>query len=641
MLLQMERQAVQTNGLLQTAKASIKSTPRIFSFFADGIYGNKKVAVLRELVANAVDAHVMAGKPNTPVRVKLPTTDDPTVMVSDEGIGMSSDFMLNDFMRYTEASTKTQSNDQIGAFGVGSKSPLAIVDQFTIISTHNGLRSTYVVFKDEDLIPSIGLLAQEQTSDDNGVTIMFAPDDLIGWEDAAKQALSYFNPLPVGCELTPPQYVAQDETWGIRAQQGNPGVIMGGIYYPVDPANFDYDTRSTAIFRYGIDLVMPIGSCSVALSREALSYDEATKASIKLALRQAEASVVEKISTMFDQYPTLFEAKLALAKELTQAGPRAQFLRENARYKGEKLDPWVRTSEPVMRWVIETRRKGIGAQAYSRAALHFDPAKTDLIVNDGCDKPVARLIHNFGNRYRDKIILVVLKDELHHLGEIPRQYYKLLSELEAPPPVKRERRETIRWYQPNRYYSGDSLLRSSYRDAIEGVVPENLILVESDSFNIGYLASIWGSGLIQRNEIAIVNKSDLRKIKGLRRIEDVFPERLKAALAETQGLPEYLALSRERCLSSIFQLLNTHRDALGQLTKAQQSRPFGKIVDLYDTYMANQPSTKLARWVEPKLPPRVNPQRLVDAIEPKAKTLLNMLSYRSSPDQVRLLLEFI
>src|SRR3546814_17913309 len=82
---------------------------------------------------------------------------------------MSHEFMMTSFMAYTDGSTKDQSNDQIGGWGIGSKSPFSYTDQFVLVSVHDGVRSVYSVFKDEDSIPAIALLSQEETTDANGV----------------------------------------------------------------------------------------------------------------------------------------------------------------------------------------------------------------------------------------------------------------------------------------------------------------------------------------------------------------------------------------------------------------------------------------------------------------------------------------
>jgi len=108
MLLQAEDRTVATSGVMQVARATIKTSPKIFNFFEKQTYSNVPRTICRELVANAVDSHVMAGKPELPAEVWLPTLLDPVFRVRDQGLGMNHDFVMNEFMCYADGSTKDQ-----------------------------------------------------------------------------------------------------------------------------------------------------------------------------------------------------------------------------------------------------------------------------------------------------------------------------------------------------------------------------------------------------------------------------------------------------------------------------------------------------------------------------------------------------
>jgi hypothetical protein len=227
-------------GIQEVARATIKTSPKIFNFFADQTYANKPRAICRELVANAVDSHVMAGKGDVPVEVWLPTMLDPTFKVRDQGLGMSHEFMMNEFMCYADGSTKDGSNVAIGGFGIGSKSPFAYVDQYTVRSVFDGVESVYSIFKDEEGIPSIGLLGQRTTtsrtasassspsspttSDVRGSGVRGAP--LL--RAAARYQERHRRQLqPAG--ICQPAAGA-----GACAKAGSLQVIMGGVMYPVN-----------------------------------------------------------------------------------------------------------------------------------------------------------------------------------------------------------------------------------------------------------------------------------------------------------------------------------------------------------------------------------------------------------------------
>src|SRR3546814_8912271 len=95
MLLQHEARNVMPAGVMETARATVKATAKVFDMFATQIYADKYTAIVRELVANAIDAHTAAGKSETPVKVWLPDEFDPYFRVTDTGIGDRKSTRLN------------------------------------------------------------------------------------------------------------------------------------------------------------------------------------------------------------------------------------------------------------------------------------------------------------------------------------------------------------------------------------------------------------------------------------------------------------------------------------------------------------------------------------------------------------------
>jgi len=144
-------------------KTKVKSTPIIASegleqsvmgmdnhgrdmatyFLRDKIYSNKIKAVVREYICNAVDEHNKYGV-DRPVEVSLTGNgiDRSIFSVRDYAEGLSDDGVRKIFGMYFR-STKSESNDSIGGFGVGSKAGHAYTDTFNIISHHNGVKTSY------------------------------------------------------------------------------------------------------------------------------------------------------------------------------------------------------------------------------------------------------------------------------------------------------------------------------------------------------------------------------------------------------------------------------------------------------------------------------------------------------------------
>jgi len=114
-------------------------------YLRDKIYSYKILAVVREYVCNALDEHK---KHNISVPVEFGTrnnSDSATYefFVRDYGKGLSEHDIRNVFGMYFR-STKSNSNNQIGGFGVGSKAGHCYTDTFYIKSHFEGVCTMYI-----------------------------------------------------------------------------------------------------------------------------------------------------------------------------------------------------------------------------------------------------------------------------------------------------------------------------------------------------------------------------------------------------------------------------------------------------------------------------------------------------------------
>lgn len=157
------------NSGLGVNRYNLVMTPEVFKVFYSSLYEDKELAVLRELVSNGDDGHTKAGLKNTPVVVHLPTKLVPELVIIDQGIGMSIEDIQTTYTTYGK-STKRDSNDEIGGFGYGAKSPFAISQSFTVETTKDGITTTFVNFIDEDG-PNYTVISSVQTDKASGTTV--------------------------------------------------------------------------------------------------------------------------------------------------------------------------------------------------------------------------------------------------------------------------------------------------------------------------------------------------------------------------------------------------------------------------------------------------------------------------------------
>ena len=107
------------------------------------LYDNPVEAAIREYVSNAYDANVEADA-TKPVKVHLPETDEPYLSVRDYGNGLDYLNIVSVFANFG-TSTKRDSDNLIGGFGIGSKSGLAVSDSIQISSVANGILNEFVL----------------------------------------------------------------------------------------------------------------------------------------------------------------------------------------------------------------------------------------------------------------------------------------------------------------------------------------------------------------------------------------------------------------------------------------------------------------------------------------------------------------
>lgn len=124
---------VQAYGIAQTAE--------MYDILSNALYSNKPLAVVREYLCNANDAHIVSGRTHIPIEVLL---DDDKMIIRDYGYGIPHDQVHEIFCVYGK-STKQSDGRQTGGFGLGSKSGFAYSDHFTVTNHHQGTKVVHAI----------------------------------------------------------------------------------------------------------------------------------------------------------------------------------------------------------------------------------------------------------------------------------------------------------------------------------------------------------------------------------------------------------------------------------------------------------------------------------------------------------------
>lgn len=288
-------------------KFTIQASPKAFMILSDKLYKNKIRAVVRELTTNWLDAHILNGKQDVPCEIKCPNKLDPRFIIRDFGPGMS-DFQIrgNDeepglYNSYF-ASTKAESNDFIGALGLGSKSPFSYTKSFTIVSYYNGEARGYMAVMNNGE-PDIRPLFVEpmKEGEQTGIEIT-VPVRLEDVEKFAYEISYIMRPMPIKPIITGANIVIdsfpQDVEWfhstnGFGKDKEGLYAVYGKIVYTID--RFEGLQCSWLLNRYGTVYVnFPLGELDITPSREELSLDGVTIENIKARVNYLEKVTVEK-----------------------------------------------------------------------------------------------------------------------------------------------------------------------------------------------------------------------------------------------------------------------------------------------------------------------------------------------------------
>ncbi|RWJ03429.1 ATP-binding protein [Mesorhizobium sp.] len=284
-----------THAVIGGAKAKaffMSDSAEFFTILSDTLYRDKKLAVVREVVCNAWDAHIMVGKTSLPIEISLTEEE---LIIKDFGPGIADAKMHPTYCGYG-VSTKVKDDTQTGGFGLGCKAPFAYSDHFTVTSCHEGWRSVYAISRggvDTDGKPGL-IRMVKVASDETGITVSIPVkdrNDRIEFERLIKRVVRQGGIKAKLNDVELPTYdlAAIDKTgYGLvfdhTLSESSVYVRYGAVLYPLtteDPTL----SAMTKTFSSGTDMTLilsaPPGSVGVTPSREALSYSERTVATLK------------------------------------------------------------------------------------------------------------------------------------------------------------------------------------------------------------------------------------------------------------------------------------------------------------------------------------------------------------------------
>ena len=449
MKLQTSQNDVQSVGSQERNGFSIEASAKAFLILSDGLYSDKIKAVVRELSTNAYDSHIEAGCADMPFDVHVPNNIDPYFSIRDYGVGMCHEDCMTLYTTYFR-STKNNSNDAVGCLGLGSKSPFAYTDSFTVESFYNGTKRTYTGYKNSEGFPDFDLMNEEETDEPNGILVKLPVKsyDFSEFIGECEQIYKHFKVKPnitgAFVEIPEVEKIVSGDNWYIGNGHEN-CVVMGQVAYPIDPnAISEWEPIQQFINNVnGFVLSVNIGDLDITPSRESLSYNKTTTDNLCNAIAAIVDDITEKANAEFSDCATLYEARI---KYLTMEKVLLSYS-DDVSWNGQKLFDDMRNKSirlpsgggGVVSYFKHNFRKSATKDSYPYS-IKFQKGIKNVIFKDlktGAGARVGKYItdngwcdtHNVyvyeGEKVEDLLELLggATKDDIVFLSDLPKPVY--------------------------------------------------------------------------------------------------------------------------------------------------------------------------------------------------------------------------
>ncbi|MFW6225655.1 MAG: hypothetical protein ACOC3V_01685 [bacterium] len=301
----------ETSTNLEGSTFKMEANSKAFKVLSDTLYSNKIRAFIREIACNAYDIHKEVGKEETPILIEIPTEENLNFRVRDFGTGLTETEMMEIYTTFFR-STRDNSNNYTGCFGLGTKSPLSYTDHFTVNSYQNGIKSTYLIFR-KNWEPKINKLStSEEEGIHDGLEVIIPIDEtdigriikelmlvidsfkykpsIIRNQEKITDIAGLDNDYTYKRHITLEHDYFRFYKYDNDSRENNflhtsfPNrirLIQGNVAYPIDIEIFKEEIRLlTASINYcpksALDIYFNTGEISVSPSRENLSMDNET-----------------------------------------------------------------------------------------------------------------------------------------------------------------------------------------------------------------------------------------------------------------------------------------------------------------------------------------------------------------------------
>lgn len=286
----------------------------LFKGFSDSLYSNKIGSIVREIASNCYDAHQQLGiNKDIHITMKRPdafTSEQGSISFRDFGIGLTPESIKDIYSKYF-ASTKRSTNDQIGGFGIGAKSPLAYSDIFDVITIVDGIEYHYMIHRGAN-VPRIELINKEPSSKERGTEVIIpikSNADADKFETEIKSQLRYFDGIQYfGIDIDNDYQIIRGKYFIFNSideskKDGLISMCIGKVRYPLN-TDLVFPGFSSYALRSNIALYFEVGELSVTMNRESVEYTDKAIQVIQKRFEEAEDELIGIKESLIEKQDT-------------------------------------------------------------------------------------------------------------------------------------------------------------------------------------------------------------------------------------------------------------------------------------------------------------------------------------------------
>jgi len=321
-----------------TRSFGVSDDPMLMSMLSTGFYQKPLRTMIQEVMFNAWDAHRMGNCQDRPIDIYLNETTG--LIIRDYGPGIDpgeNDDNMHEIYCMYGGSTKRKMKNQTGGFGLGSKSPFAYTESFTVTSHYGGTKNMYLISRVSEANggkPGMTCLVRVPTTETGLlVTIPLKKGDMLKAYEHIKDVLFLSGIKAMihyedekdefidSDSLTVGQYLIDE-----NHRQGRIWAVYGGVRYEIpmfEEYEDEYDFMKLISKGYDLFVGFAPDTLSPLPNREGLNMGEKSKETVKTVFEMCSERFNVLIEPMLNLF---FEDYFKICKDHHKLQPEFTFI---------------------------------------------------------------------------------------------------------------------------------------------------------------------------------------------------------------------------------------------------------------------------------------------------------------------------